>query len=110
MLKVLRRAAVLSTFAVTAVSAFAVLGDGKTKQAKSRTLLSGQVISVTPGNFSLKSGYNFRGNQVINSTQEKKFVTVNTTMTYQKGNTTYIVPLKKKIYINTTNSGFTITH
>ena len=110
-LKVLRRkAATILLLAGSAASAFAVLGDGKGRTPKSRSLLSNQTFSVVPGSFSLKSGYSFRGNQAININKENKYINLNTVLTYQKGNTTYIVPLKKKIYINGGNGGFTINH
>jgi hypothetical protein len=109
-LKVLRRTAVVSALAVSAVSAFAVLGDGRSKTPKNKSLLSGQTVAVTPGSFTLKSGYNYRGSQVISTNADARYINVNTTITYQKGNTTYIVPLKKKIYVTTTNGGFTINH
>ena len=109
-LKVLRRAATVSLLAVSAFSAFAVLGDGKGKKPKRGSLLSNQDVSIVPGNFSLKSGYLFRGSQVINSNKSNQFITLNTVLTYQKGNTTYIVPVKKKIFITTTTNGLRINH
>jgi hypothetical protein len=107
---ILKRTAVLSLLAISAVSSFAVLGDGRTKTTRNRSLLSNQQVAVQPGNFSLKSGYNYRGSQVINTDRDVRYIDVNTTITYQKGNTTYIVPLKKKIYVTTTNNGFTLNH
>jgi hypothetical protein len=62
-----------------------------------KSLLSNK--TVKPGSFSLKSGYTYRGNQVINTNQETKYIRLNTTVTMQKGNTTYIVPLKKKVLL-----------
>jgi hypothetical protein len=83
--------------AVIALGAFATLGDGKTKNTKSakKSLLSIK-ISAKPGSFSLSSGYNFRGSQVI-STQDNKYINLNTQITYQNGHTSYIVPLKKRV-------------
>ena len=108
-LPILRRAAAVLLLAVTAISSFAVLGDGKTKTPKnSRNLLSNQ--TYIPGRFSLKSGYTYKGNQVLTEENRVQTINLNTVLTYQKGNTTYIVPLKKKIYITTTNAGFTINH
>ncbi len=82
------------------LGAFATLGDGKsnhTRPAK-KSLLSTKT-SLKPGAFSLRSGYNFRGNQVIN-TEENGYINLNTMATYQNGHTSYIVPLKKKIILN----------
>jgi hypothetical protein len=108
-LKIARRAAVVFLLAVTAVSAFAVLGD-KGKTPKNKSLLSNESFTIVRGGLSLKSNYNFRGSQVISPIQKNEYINLNTVVTYQKGNTTYIVPLKKKIFITTQSAGFTINH
>jgi hypothetical protein len=108
-LRIVRRTAVISALAVCAISAFAVLGD-KGKTPKNRSLLSNENFTVVRGSFSLKSNYNFRGSQVINPVQKNEYINLNTVVTYQRGNTTYIVPLKKKIFITTQSAGFTINH
>ena len=93
-----RNLSVLILLAVSAIGAFATLGDGKIKRDLPRkALLSNK--TVKPGFFSLKSGYTYRGDQIINSASETKYVRLNTTVTMQKGNTTYIVPLKKRVIL-----------
>ena len=74
------------------VAAFATLGDGKYKGKKS-SLLSSKP-SITPGKFSLKSGYQYRGSQIINQQKDKNSFTRNSLVTYQKGNMTYVLPVK----------------
>jgi len=108
-LKIARRTIAVLLLAVSAVSSFAILGD-KGKTSKSHSLLTNQTLTVTPGSFSLKSNFSFRGDHVINTEKYTSYINLNTVLTYQKGNTTYIVPLKKKIYITTGNAGFTINH
>jgi hypothetical protein len=94
-----RKLAVLLLIAVSAVASFATLGDGKKKSNSSKSsLLSSK--TTRPGSFSLRSGYTYRGNQVINTQPQNKYISLNSTVTYQKGNTTYIVPLKKKVILN----------
>jgi hypothetical protein len=92
--------AMVILLAVGTIGAFATLGDGKSKSTKTlkKSLLSTKT-SLKPGFFSLQSGYNFRGTQVIN-TQNSSYINLNTIATYQKGHTTYIVPLKKKVVLN----------
>src|ERR1700730_8862656 len=90
-----RKVVTILLLASSAVGAFATLGDGKGKD-KNKTLLSTQRLNITPGSFTLKSGYNYRGNQIINL-EASRFIFLNTTITFQKGHTTYIVPLKKKV-------------
>ncbi len=92
-----RKLAVLILLVVSAVATFATLGDGRTKPNSSKTSLLSNRTSLKAGSFSLKSGYNFRGSKVINTTGEKVYINLNTVVTLRKGNTTYIVPLKKKI-------------
>ncbi|HUR67375.1 MAG TPA: hypothetical protein VMZ03_13575 [Chitinophagaceae bacterium] len=96
-----RKLAVLLLLAVFTAGAFATLGDGK-KKASSRpktSFLSGRT-AVGSGYFSLKSGYSFRGTQVINANAEKKYFNLNTVVTVQKGKTTYVLPLRKKVIID----------
>jgi hypothetical protein len=81
-----------------AVGAFATLGDGKANKSKPRKLLS-KKTAYTPGSFSLRSGYSYRGQQVIRP-EENSFIDLNTVVTYQQGHTTYTIPLKKKVVLN----------
>ncbi len=91
----------LAAFILIGVSAaaFATLGDGKVKTTKpSKSLLSNKSQAGT-ATFSLRSGYEFRGNQVF-SKKEERYVNLNTTLSFQKGHTTYIVPMKKKVLLD----------
>ncbi|MES1214206.1 MAG: hypothetical protein ABUT20_01715 [Bacteroidota bacterium] len=94
-----RKFAVILLLAVSCATAFATLGDGKAKSTRTKkSLLSEKKLSV-PEIFTLKSGYTFRGSQVINS-QNERYINLNTVVTYQKGNTTYILPLKRKVMLD----------
>lgn len=73
------------------VAAFATLGDGK---AKKKSSLLNSKPTITPGKFSMKSGYQYRGSQIINQQKDKNTFTRNSLVTYQKGNMTYILPVK----------------
>ena len=91
--------AIFLLIAVSAVASFATLGEGKKNSSLPKSsLLSSKTIK--PGFFSLRSGYTYRGNQVIKPQSQSRFINLSTTVTYQKGNTTYIVPLKKKAMLN----------
>jgi hypothetical protein len=89
-----RKAVTLTLIGLSAFAAYATLGDGKSK-GKKKSLLNKTV--VTPGKFSLRSGYQYRGSQVINQTRSNNTITLNTVVTYQKGRMTYIVPLKTTV-------------
>jgi len=80
------------------IGAFATLGEGRYGNGKSRKLLSSRT-SARPGSFSLRSGYNFRGSQVINF-ESDKYINLNTTVTYQQGHTSYTMPVRKKVILN----------
>lgn len=81
------------------VGAFATLGEGNSKDKSSNKLTLSGKGKYTPGTFSLRSGYTFRGNQVIDL-KENKYINLNTVISYQQGNTTYTMPLKKKVILN----------
>lgn len=97
-----RKLAVLFLLTASAVASFATLGDGK-KSGGGGTkgkLLSGK--TTTQQSFSLRSGYSFRGNQILTNsgTTPTRYIRLNTTVTMQNGKTTYVVPLKKKVGIS----------
>lgn len=103
-LKVLIRNLAFVVLLSASFAAFATLGDGKKSAALKnplRSLLSYKTV-LSPGTFSLKSGYNFRGSQVF-KIEKDEFIRLNTVATYQKGNTTYILPLKKKVLLEKVN-------
>jgi hypothetical protein len=74
------------------VAAFATLGDGgkKARRNDSPTLLP-----YSAKNFSLRSNYNYRSNNIFSLPEKKEFIMLNPVITYQKGNAAYILPLKK---------------
>jgi hypothetical protein len=91
-----RKFAVILLLVISAAGAYATLGDGKSKSTVPKSSLLSNRSSLKPGSFSLRSGYSYRGNNVINSNSEKRYIRLNTVVTVQKGNISYIVPLKKK--------------
>lgn len=76
--------------------AYATLGEGRRKSAKRKTQLRlSSRIENMPGTFSLKSGYQYRGNTVLS--ESKSSVRLNTVVSLQKGNQVYTMPLKKEV-------------
>lgn len=100
-----KKLAVVLLLAVSA-GAFATLGDGKKKSTSPKNSFLSSKKITSPGSFSLKSGYTYRGNQVMNPDDEKKYIRLNTVVTTQRGNTTYIVPLKKKVILRNVKLDF----
>jgi hypothetical protein len=94
-----RKLSVIVLLAVSAAGTFAALGDGRKKSSSNapKSLMSART-AAKPGYFSLKSGYTYRGNQVIST--DKRYINLNTVVNIQKGRTTYIIPLKKKVLVS----------
>ncbi|MEO6069928.1 MAG: hypothetical protein ABIN57_07785 [Chitinophagaceae bacterium] len=87
------------------IAAFAALGDGGSKTTHNRNLLSLKTSAQKYKTLSLRSGFNFRGNNLLDAPREDKFILLNTTVSYQKGNTTYILPMKKKVLLDKIHFG-----
>ncbi len=83
------------------LAAFATLGDGGKNNTKEKTQKK-LLTATTAYNFkyfSLKSSYNYRGKNIFTS-NSNKYILLNTVVTYQKGNSTYILPLKKRVLLD----------
>ena len=97
---ILRKVSTILLISCTAIGSFAALGDGKMKKTeKEKHLLSFKNTGNSLNGFSLKSGYQYRGSQILTEQNEDNFFMINTNITYQKGNATYIMPLKKKVLL-----------
>lgn len=94
-----KRVTIVLLLSISVVGAFATLGDGKIKSDKPSASLLTKKSTLAKGSFSLRSGYSYRGSHVINI-QNPRYVNLNTTITYQRGHTTYIVPLRKKVVMD----------
>ena len=96
-----RKLATAVLFAASSVAAFATLGDGGgAKKGQSSILIASKPVSYSAKDFSLRSGYNYRGNNLLNTPKVQKTVMLNTVTTFQRGNTTYILPLKKRVILD----------
>jgi hypothetical protein len=74
------------------VCAFATLGDDGGKKRKDN---SSVLLPYSSQKFSLRSNYNYRGNDFFSTPEKKNFIMLNPLVTYQKGNAAYVLPLKK---------------
>lgn len=92
--RLIKRKIATAVLVTASLAAFATLGDGGKKGEKSS--LSNRFSSST---FSLRTNYNYRGNNVLTTADPNRFITVNTVITYKRGNATYIMPLKKKVML-----------
>ena len=94
-----RKAITLALLSFLTAGAFATLGDGSSKKSKDRNILSDKSVTIKHGSFSLKSGYNYRGNNVINPVRQDVYISLNTTATFQRGNRTYILPINSRVLL-----------
>ncbi|ODT35523.1 MAG: hypothetical protein ABS67_01620 [Niabella sp. SCN 42-15] len=85
--------AIVST-AANEVSIAVELGKEKPKKGFSTENQDNSKLN----HFSLGSQMSFKGEKVINS--NANYINFNTSITYEKGQNSYIVPFKKKVVIN----------
>jgi hypothetical protein len=97
-----RKLATAVFITASSAAAFATLGDGGGKPEQRGYLYASRPANFSSRDFSLRSGYNYRTNNLFtsNTPQKEKFVLLNTVTTIQRGNTTYIMPLKKKVILD----------
>lgn len=96
----IKKKVVTAVLLTASIAAFATFGEGGRKD-RGEGLLSNKSRFFSAKSFSLKSNYNYRGSQVFhtNSTTTGRYIVLNTNITYQKGNSTYIMPLKRKVLL-----------
>jgi hypothetical protein len=95
--RLLKRKIATAVLVSASLAAFATLGDGGKKGEKNNSLAP---FSWNAKNFSLRTGYNYRSNNLFNSPSQKKFIILNTIATFEKGNATYVLPIKKKVLLD----------
>ena len=83
-----------------AVFAFGSMGGGGNK-SKSKTVKGTDFTPIrTVNGFTLKAGPMYRGSMVFGQEKTKNTISINSLVTYQKGNTTYILPYRYKMQTN----------
>jgi hypothetical protein len=83
------------------IGAYATMGiyaSGKNSD-RPKTRLLAPKSALKPGTFTLKSGYAFRGGQLISSAQPT-YINLNGKATYQIGSTAYAVSMNKQVILN----------
>jgi hypothetical protein len=94
--RLLKRKLATAVLVTASLAAFATLGDGGKKNEKPSTAAD----FLGPRTITLRSPQNYRGNTLYSTSRSGKFILLNTVVTYQKGNATYILPLKKKVFLD----------
>lgn len=90
--RIIKRKIATAVLISASVAAFATLGDdGK----KNRTNTGSVLMPYSAKNFSLRSNYNYKSNNIFSEPEKKNFILLNKVVTYQKGNAVFVMPLKK---------------
>lgn len=87
-------------FALSSYAANEAMAVGNYGKDKPKKGFSAESSSTKLNHFSLGSQMNFKGEKVINSVNNSNYINFNTSITYQKGQNSYVVPFKKKVVIN----------
>ena len=99
-------------FSVQILASFADRGAGKKRSSKIVLNIKTPVSFGTSLNFNLKNGLKYTGSftkalSIIKTTTTTPTIfSFNSFVTYQKGNSTYIVPYKQKVFVADYRSGF----
>jgi hypothetical protein len=96
-------------FTGLAAFSFASMGGGGTKPKASVSSALFTPIRATSV-FTLKAGPSYRGSNIFNNTKVDNFITFNSVITYQKGNTTYILPYKHRVSISAGKSNLQVVN
>ena len=88
------------------LSTLADRGVGK-KKAKVTLNISNNVPFSKALSFNLKSGLKYTGSLLSSVETNRTSVVFNTLVTYQKGNTIYIVPYKQRVVVPEIKQGYT---
>ena len=88
----------LISFVLVSLGVFAIasMGGGGNK-SKDKTVKPEFTPIRTTNGFTLKAGPMYRGSFSIGQEKSKNLVSFNSIVTYQKGNTIYILPCKYKV-------------
>ncbi|HVU95688.1 MAG TPA: hypothetical protein VHE34_10715 [Puia sp.] len=92
------RKTLISGLMITVVSlAFASKGGGGEKKAPNNSLKTNFTPIRTTTGFTLKTGPSFTGSVLLGTEKKDNHISFNTLVTYEKGNTMYILPYRYKI-------------
>ena len=107
MMKKAKMMLIILMFSGIGFSAMADKGIGKKNKSKAN-------LNITTGNslrnsisLNLKTGLKYTGSLLVNQQVAGKSLLTNTLLTYQKGNTVYIIPHKQIIAVPDVKQGYT---
>lgn len=103
MKKLMRYGFFFMSFLIIVGLAFASKGGDKNKKRNTTNLKTDFVPIRISTAFALKNGFTYTGSHIFSMQKENSTFSLNSIVTYQKGNTTFIVPYKYKVNASTIN-------
>ena len=77
---------------------FASKGGGGDKKSNNRIPLKTEFTPIrTTGTFTLKAGPSYTGSFMLGQEKTKNYISINSLVTYQKGNSIFIIPYTYKV-------------
>lgn len=92
----------ISCAMIGAVALAAVASSGGGKKKSEAPLKPIYTPIRTTNGFTLKAGPSYTGSHIFSAERNRSFVTLGTVVTYQKGNTVYIMPQQVKMNMKPT--------
>jgi hypothetical protein len=97
MKKLMRYGFFFMSFLIIVGLAFASKGGDKNKKRNTTNLKTDFVPIRISAAFALKNGFTYTGSHIFSVQKENSTFSLNSIVTYQRGNTTFIVPYKYKV-------------
>jgi len=107
MIRISKLILVVAVLFGTIQSALADRGVGKKSKSKVTLNISTPTILRNSVSLNLKSGLRYTGSLSLNRQNTGNSMISNTLITYQKGNSVYIIPYKQKIVMPEIRPGYT---
>ncbi len=107
MTKIAKKILLLSILTGTMLVSFADRGAGK--KSKNKVILNINTNNSIKNalSFNLKGGVKYKGSLLSNTQQQNNSLVSTELVTYQKGNSIYIIPYKQKIIVPEIKQGYT---
>jgi hypothetical protein len=86
---------------------FADRGIGKKSKTKITLNIASNNSFKSALSFNLKTGLKYKGSLLVNEQKDNNTLISTNLVTYQKGNTVYVVPFKQKIVVPEIKQGYT---
>jgi len=97
-----RKSAICFVLTAMAILTFASKGGGGGEKNKNVPAANYFTPIRTANGFTLKSGPVYRGSQLFTQQKKNDVITFTSVITYQRGNTTFILPYKNRVSVPTT--------